>query len=307
MGRLHRRGLIRAVVPLVGAVGLWGAGCAPAPAHPGFTDQVRWAMPAERTGGQLPWFCTTPVARGPGGDGHGHGGGAAHYTGRAKGTLSWADCLEVAGFLDKALETARRFPTRRDAQAAGAVQAVQFLQGVGTHDVIPGVTDFQFDAPDPARPFYLQYDGDGPDARLAGMSWYVVRFEPGPPPGPAGDNDHWHSHETLCYSGIGTVVGNEIDDAECARRGGVTVEWPYGWMLHAWIVPGYESRFDVFAESFGCVRGTGPYAPPDDPCYRDFTHPEERFSNPPPPAEAMALVGTPGFEPVPLTARDRRR
>jgi hypothetical protein len=45
-------------------------------------------------------------------------------------------------------------------------------------------------------------------------------------------------------------------------------------MVHAWIVPGYEDEFDVFSGAFNCVKGTGPYAPPEDPCHTDRSDPE---------------------------------
>jgi hypothetical protein len=278
----------------------------PQPPPPGeltLAEQARAARSSGGEDGERPWFCDADADNdGHGEGGHGHGDGTDHYEGIPKGPLTWDDCVGVAEFLDKALASARRYPTRGDALAAGAMQAVQFIEGVGTHDVVPGVSAYQFDAPDPERPFYLQYDGDGPDAKLAGMSWYVIRYQQGPPPGLPGTNDRWHSHTHLCYAGIGVVIGNEISEEECERRGGTTVEWPYGWMLHAWVVPGYESRFDVFATTFGCVRGTGPAAPADDPCHRDFVHPEDKFTKgqqPPPPPEAMKLVGTPGLEPTP--------
>ena len=106
------------------------------------------------------------------------------------------------------------------------------------------------------------------------MSWYVVRYDRTPPPGLPGDNDWWHTHTKICYSAVGVAIGNEISDAECFMRGGMNQSWPYGWMVHAWIVPGYENRYDVFAGGFGCVKGTGPYAPAGDPCYRDHSDPE---------------------------------
>lgn len=262
MRRSRRDGIGRACIgALACGVFVLGIACAPV-AEPSttFTDQFR----AARDEGVLPWFCHSE------GDGQDHvpelGQPHDYYDGTVKGDLTPEACADVAAFFDKAWATARRYPTRRDAQEAGALQAVQFMDGVGTHDVIPGVTSWQFNAPDPSRPFYLQYDGDGPDAPLAGMSWYVVRYEEGPPPGLLGDNDWWHTHSTICYTAVGTAVGNEISDEECARRGGVNMIWPYGWMLHAWIVPGYEYPYDVFAGGFGCVRGVGP-APAGDPCY----------------------------------------
>jgi hypothetical protein len=302
MGWFRRGRAGRTFGALVLSVGvLAGSACTrPVPAiepATGFTDMVRQAMPGGPAPGPRPWFCHSEGV----GTGPIHGGIANDwYAGKAKGELSWDDCLSVAGFFDKALASARRFPTRKDAQAAGAAQAIQHVDGTGTHDIVPGVNTWQYDAPDPEHPFYLQYDGDGPDAPLAGMSWYVVRYQPGPPPGLAGDNDWWHTHAKICYWGPGVGVGDELTDAECAARGGRNVAWPYGWMVHAWIVPGYEERHDVFAGAHGCVDArTGPYAAPDDPCqtrFRDGHHPSTQvFPGPPsgvrpPPGEVPAAI-----------------
>jgi hypothetical protein len=245
-----------------------GTGCQPPESRTPFTDQVMWAIDNGSAPGSLPWFCRSQGGgRGPLHEGIAHD----HYAGKAKGDLSWSNCLSTASFFDKAWEAVKRYPRRRDALAAGGVQAVQHVIGTGTHDVVPGISDWQLDAPDPAHPFYLQYDGDGPDAKLAGMSWYVVRFQDGPPPGLPGDNDWWHTHTSICYTNVGVGAADQVSDEECAALGGVNISWPYGWMVHAWIVPGYEHHPDVFAGANGCVNTvTGAYAPPEDPCHQWF-------------------------------------
>ena len=133
---------------MVSGVLLVGAGCVPVePPSTKFADQVKAAQPGGPAAGVLPWFCRSQ------GRGLDHvpelGQHQSAYEGKEKGELSMADCAGVAAFLDKAWTTARRYPTRRVALTAGALQAVQFMPGVGTHDVIPGVTGYQYDAPDP--------------------------------------------------------------------------------------------------------------------------------------------------------------
>lgn len=279
---------------LTSSVVLVGTACVVRPIESSaqFTAMVLRARPGGAEPGPLPWFCH---AEG-GGRGPIHGGIAHdHYAGLTKGDLSWDECLGVADFLDKAWASVRRFPTRRDAMAAGGTQAIQHVVGTGTHDIVPGISNWQMDAPDPAHPFYLQYDGDGPDAKLAGMSWYVVRFQDGPPPGLPGNNDWWHSHSSICYTKLGVGVADQVSDEECAALGGVNIDWPYGWMVHAWIVPGYENKRDVFAGAYGCVNAvTGPYAPPSDPCHDWFSDGHNHEPEPPGPAAGTVLPMNPG-------------
>jgi hypothetical protein len=273
---------------LASGVLIGGVACGPGPNDSTvFIDQVKAAPP-----GTLPWFCHSEGR----GEDHVPENGHANpaYANMQKGDLSPEDCAKVAEFFDKAWASVRRFPTRGDAQKAGALQAVQFMPGVGTHDVLPGVNAPQIGTPDPAHPWYLQYDGNGPDAKLAGMSWYVVNFA-GPPAGLAGDNDWWHTHTEICYSTVGWAIGNEISDEECALRGGRNMIWPFGWMVHAWIVPGYENHYDVFGGAFGCVKGTGPYAPPDDPCY--LNHSDTGHPHVPLPAPVAQLLTNPSPAP----------
>jgi hypothetical protein len=236
-----------------------------------FTEMYERGSSPGRWYGMLPWVCHSEGVGGAHG-GHDHGLANPAYEGKDKGDLSWEDCREVVDFMDKALASAMRYPTRGAAKAAGSRQAVQFVPGLGTHDSIPGVSTIGLD---PERPLFLQYDGMGDDAPLAGMSWLVYNgSSTEPPEGLPGDNDWWHTHLSLCYSGSGTVIGNEISDEQCASMGGTNRQLPGIWMIHAWIVPGYENVRDVFSGAFMCVRGTGPVTDRKDPCHDDLTDPE---------------------------------
>ncbi|MGH2758947.1 MAG: hypothetical protein ACRDKJ_05210, partial [Actinomycetota bacterium] len=101
---------------------------------------------------------------------------------------------------------------------------------------------FQIDQPE-----MLLYDGTTPDARIVGLSYYVTGDRE--PAGFTGPNDHWHRHIGLCIdTGRAFVVGDEQTTAEeCARRGGIKVDGRDGWMVHAWVVPGWESTLGVFS------------------------------------------------------------
>ena len=63
------------------------------------------------------------------------------------------------------------------------------------------------------------------------------------------------------------VIGAEqTSRAECEARGGRKVALPDVWMLHDWIVPGFECSWGVFApecpELGGRINGTA-FDPPD--------------------------------------------
>ena len=77
-------------------------------------------------------------------------------------------------------------------------------------------------------------------------------FNPGgAPEGFAGTNDHWHQHNAnggLCFNKGGTVIGGEEQTREeCTARGGEKRELTDIWMAHAWVVPGFECSWGVFA------------------------------------------------------------
>ena len=90
---------------------------------------------------------------------------------------------------------------------------------------------------DPDKPTYLQYDGNGPDAKLVGMSWYV-RSGAMPPEGFPGDNDWWHVHPELCLSG-----GLVVRDGPCQPGdNGSTIARPLRVHVQIRIANGITSR-----------------------------------------------------------------
>jgi hypothetical protein len=256
------------VLALVVTACTQGGGTA-TPGGASYVSQASTALAA----GQTPWFCKSQGLGGNMSGGHDANPGMANdaYAGRSKGTLSAADCKANAQTFDTVLAYAKRYPTKSAAAAAGFVEMVQHVNGMGTHHMTGS-----FGTP-PGNPFFLQYDGEAATAPLDGMSWFTSSLM-GPPAGFAGDNDWWHSHTSLCYTtaaGLTNtlpggpsfgVAGNEITDAECSAKGGMNLKLPGIWMGHAWIVPGYEDRYDVFAGAMDCIKGTGPPAA-NDPCH----------------------------------------
>lgn len=251
------------LLALVGAMALVTSGCLYLPA----AQEHQETMPDTR-----PWWCDST------GGGHDDGHGSDHYAGVTKGMLSWDDCLEVSGQLDSALRWAQQYPTVGDAEAAGFHMSVPYVGGMGTHHTEPGTfgpddylsPDYDPHNPtfpgtriddvfDPRRPEFLQYGGNGDNAELVGMSWYVRTDDGMPPEGFAGDNDWWHVHQSLCHlESTFMVVGEDMSDAQCESIGGINLYLDDYWMVHAWIVPGWEHEPDVFINHHPCLLSSGP-------------------------------------------------
>ena len=155
-----------------------------------------------------------------------------------------------------ALGAAERYPTVADAEAAGYAQSTPFVPCIGAHYTnISFVGGF-----DPAKPSELLFDGTRPDSRIIGLS-YLVFHPGGAQDGFAGPNDHWHQHNSnggLCFSKAnGIVIGAEqLTPEQCAAINGVKRPLPDIWMLHDWIVPGWECGWGVFAPECPELGGT---------------------------------------------------
>lgn len=185
--------------------------------------------------------------------GHDHaagaGDGGAH--GAHIGPQPWvamtnrADCDRLADELALARATALSYPTAADAMAAGWHQVTPYVSGIAAHYIKSELVDgkFQIDQPE-----MILYDGNTPEARVVGLSYYLWHEgDAEPVSGFTGANDHFHRHIGLC-NGPGGVIGDStLTKEECAARGGVKAEGSKGWMSHAWVVPGCESPWGVFS------------------------------------------------------------
>ncbi len=159
--------------------------------------------------------------------------------------LTKSQRLELEAQMKAARDVANRYPTVKDAVAAGYVKSTPFVPCIGAHytNVVKAA---RFD---PAEPSELLYAGTQPDSKIVGLS-YLVFHPDGAPPGFAGPNDYWHQHNAnggLCLRGA-LVVGDEsTSNEECAQRGGRKALLTDVWMLHAWIVPGFECTWGTFS------------------------------------------------------------
>jgi hypothetical protein len=139
-----------------------------------------------------------------------------------------------------------KFPTVADAVRGGYRQSTVYVPCIGAHYTNAGLAA-RFDVSTPSE---LLYDGTAPTSRIVGLSYLVIHTG-GPPVGFSGPNDHWHQHNLnggLCIGRGGLVIGNEnTSPATCAARGGSKVALNDVWMLHDWVVPGFECSWGVFA------------------------------------------------------------
>ncbi len=190
--------------------------------------------------------------------GHSHGSGAAAAPddngghGGHAGPTPWkamadqSQCVALSEELAVARETALSMPTAADAMAAGYVRVTGYVPGIAAHYMKFSIVDDEFHVDEPEM---VLYDGGGPDARVVGLSYYLIQpGEAEPTQGFTGDNDHYHRHVGLCTKLGGGVIGDSsTTEEECARRGGVKANGSEGWMSHAWVVPGCESPWGVFS------------------------------------------------------------
>lgn len=159
-----------------------------------------------------------------------------------------------------------KYPTVKDALAAGYKMSTVYIPCIGAHYTNLGlVAKF-----DPAAPSELLFDGVKDDSKIVGLS-YLVYNQDGAPEGFAGPNDHFHQHNAnggLCLDASQTVIGGEnMSEKDCVAKGGKKGGeiMKHIWMAHAWVAPGWECGWGVFAgecpELGGRLGGTAFDAP----------------------------------------------
>ncbi len=144
---------------------------------------------------------------------------------------------------------AHKYPTGADAMRGGWRKTSMSLYGIGAH--YTKATGFIASTPfNLLEPNALLYDGDGPDAKFAGVSYIMAGAAP---KGFTGPYDVWHLHASVCVKG-GTVVslGDPhskiwLSDSECVARGGRALPIANDQMMHLWIGPGYFKKAPIFA------------------------------------------------------------
>ena len=165
----------------------------------------------------------------------------------------------LASQLSAARAVAMAYPTVADAQRAGYfLVGGSYGPGAGAHYI--GFGGGSFGTFDAARPPTLIYDGVSPTAHIVGLM-YLGNGEGGAAPeGFAGPNDHWHRHSGVCLKGTTTIfpADSDVTLEQCTAKGGRFMARTT-WMVHAWVVPGWESSKGVFSHenpNLPCADGT---------------------------------------------------
>ena len=155
-------------------------------------------------------------------------------------------CSTVADELARARAAALRYPTPREAEAAGYYQVTPYVNGIGAHWIDTSLVDGTFDVDNPEM---LLYDGNDKNASIIGLSYQIWKADGEPTVGFTGDNDHYHRHIGLCFNDEGMVIGDTTwTEERCASVGGHKDNSGVNlWMSHAWVVPGFESPWWVFS------------------------------------------------------------
>jgi hypothetical protein len=174
--------------------------------------------------------------------------------------VSKADRALLAHQMELARATALRYPTVADAEAAGLHRAGPFSPGLGAHYInyagAGGSPDGVMTDDAIGKPLAWIYDGTHPDSHIAGL-FYMTGVKN--PEGFAGPNDVWHVHRDIC---IKQGAGGNIDaplgadhgatKAQCDKIGGTLLKQTQ-YLLHVWVVPGYESPEGVYAHLSSAV------------------------------------------------------
>jgi hypothetical protein len=181
--------------------------------------------------------------------------------------LPAATRVELLRQLTLTLDVIKKYPTVKDAEAAGYRRAGPFLPGLGTH-YVGGRTNRTGTMTDDdiLHPSTIIYDGNKPDAPIAGFMYISIAVGTSnkEPDGFAGPNDHWHYHTGICLTqgsnGVQEALGfdGSITEAGCKAKGGNYIAATQ-YLLHVWTAPGYSDPLGVFAHTnpaMTCSDGT---------------------------------------------------
>jgi len=170
--------------------------------------------------------------------------------------LSAGDQAALDAQLAQAEQAAMRFPTVASAKAAGMILAGGMAPGVGAHyqlvsaDTLKGVNaDGTINA---AFPGSWIYAGTADNDPVVGVMYESLSGNR--PTGFVGPNDHWHQHSNLCIQyGPGEIKvpfapDSSVTPQQCASVKGLFMRKTV-WMVHAWVVPGWESPQGVFSHA----------------------------------------------------------
>ena len=162
---------------------------------------------------------------------------------------------DVKAQVDITKALVEKYPTAADATKAGWQKATISLNGIGAHYLKGGISGFLGDYEfDPANPNVLLFDGEGPDAKIAGASFILTVPNP---QGYPGELDVWHYHYGVCFDTQRLLVIAEVDGHEgstismtaeqCTAEGAQVFPIENLYMIHVWVAPDYIDDAPVFA------------------------------------------------------------
>ena len=181
--------------------------------------------------------------------------------------LSPATRAKLASQLVAARAAALQYPTVASARAAGMIQAGGFAPLLGAHFI--SYTNLNREllpdgSIDPRYPAGFIYDGIDPTSKIVGLMFVSIKGGAAPA-GFAGPNDHWHRHSNLCIQygannkiSVPFAPDRDVTKAQCDAVHGDFMPKTV-WMVHAWVVPGWESPKGVFSHEdpdLLCADGT---------------------------------------------------
>ena len=166
--------------------------------------------------------------------------------------LGAADQAVLNQELTQALFAAEKFPTVASAKAAGMILAGGMAPGVGAHYQVVGASDLtslngQFNPLEPASWIYASTADNAP---IVGVMYESLTAQP--PAGFVGPNDHWHRHANVCVKfdageiAVPFAADQNVTPQECSDVHGIFMKKTV-WMVHAWVVPGWDSPQGVFS------------------------------------------------------------
>jgi len=166
--------------------------------------------------------------------------------------LDAADQAVMTQQLGQALTAAEKFPTVASAKAAGMILAGGMAPGVGAHYQVIGASDLTSlnGQSNPLAPASWIYASTADNAPVVGVMYESLTDQP--PAGFVGPNDHWHRHANVCVKfdageiAVPFAADQSVTPQECSDVHGIFMKKTV-WMVHAWVVPGWESPQGVFS------------------------------------------------------------
>jgi hypothetical protein len=156
----------------------------------------------------------------------------------------------------QAQQAALEFPTVASAKAAGMILAGGMAPGVGAHYQLMSAASLEGVNADgtinAAHPASWIYASTADNAPVVGVMYIALTKDP--PSGFAGPNDHWHQHSNVCVQYANGMIkvpfaaDTSVTPQECANVHGFFMKKTV-WMVHAWVVPGWQSPQGVFSHA----------------------------------------------------------